>query len=129
MEAAYARALDAGVKELNLALDQKRTGESLLEGGNHQGAQSAFQAATLGFESEILAQLEARTVRARDAALAVRRSSASSGAARLERFSAANDRFDESIRLLTLGRFAEVYEGFRTAQSGFDQAALEWAAT
>ena len=126
------RALSVGVSgelgELAVGHSHRQMGETLRDENDLDAARSAFDAATKAFEQAILVEIEIRALRARDAAVAVRRSAAGSGAARLERFTQSNDVFDTATVNLAQGDHEVAYETFKRAQAGFDQAAVEWAA-
>ena len=133
MHEALSRALSVGVSgelgELAVGLSHRRMGESLRAENNLDAARVAFESATKAFEQAVLVEREMRALRARDAAAAVRGSAARNGADTLEHFAWSNARFDEGVASLTRGEYETAYVRFREAQNGFDQAAVEWAAT
>lgn len=132
MKAALARALTAGVSgelgELSVGLSHRTTGEQRQSEKKFDEARIAFELAAKAFEQAVMVEMEIRALRARDAAAAVRKSAASSGAAPMERFFQANELFDQATANLARGDHESAYETFRHSQDGFDQAAMEWAA-
>ena len=132
MKDALARAVTAGITgelgELSVGLSHRTTGEQRQSEKKFDEARIAFELAVKAFEQAVMVEMEIRALRARDATAAVRKSAASSGAAPMERFSQANELFDQATADLARGDHASAYEMFRHSQNGFDQAAMEWAA-
>lgn len=132
MEAALEAAIQAEVPadhpEFSRGAKARKAAAAHLLTGDFGAARSGFADATLAFEMAREGGLEHAAVRARDGAVAVRRSADSSGASEIESYANANRIFEQASRLLELGRHEDAALEFQSAQTGFDQAAVEWAA-